>query len=72
MFPFLHLLYRASLDNLNSFSSKHLLMTSSQKTKENEKIDQGPGPCCDDSYCGGSIGRIENEERRCCLRAEET
>jgi hypothetical protein len=50
MFPFLHLLYLASPDNLNSFSSKHLLMTSSQKTKENEKIDQGPGPCCDDSW----------------------
>ena len=66
LFPFLHLLYIASLDNLNSFSSKPILMTSSKKTKENEKIDQGAGSCCDDSCCGGSIGRIENEERRCC------
>jgi hypothetical protein len=51
-------------------------MTNTQKTKENEIIDQGPGSCCDDSCCddsccddsccGGSIGRVENEERRCC------
>jgi len=66
LFPFLHLLYLASLDNLNSFSGKLIVMVNSQKTKENEKIDQAGEPCCDDSCCDGPIERIENEEQRCC------
>jgi hypothetical protein len=66
MFPFLHLLYLASLDNLNSSSGKLIDMVSSPKTKGKAKIDQGGDSCCDDSCCSGSIGRIENGERRCC------
>jgi hypothetical protein len=73
LFPFLHQLYLASLDNLNSFSSKHILMTNTQKTKEkiNEKVALTDDPCCDDSCCagGGPSVSFEGEERRgggCC------
>ena len=69
----LHLLYLTSLDNLNSFLSKHIVMTNSQKTKEkiNEKVTLTDDSCCDDScYAGGDPSvRFESEGRRgggCC------
>ena len=66
MFPFLHLLYLASLDNLNSFLGKHIVMTNSQKTKEkaNErhgKVELSGDSCCDDSCCGGDIPSVHFE-----------
>jgi hypothetical protein len=69
-FPILHLLYLASLVNLNSFLSKHILMTNSQKTKE-ENVNKRQGnqtdSCCDDSCCGGSpSARFESEGGGCC------
>jgi hypothetical protein len=73
LFPFLHLLYLASLANLNSFLSKHIVMTNSQKTKEKikEKVALTDDPCCDDSCCASSGPSVsfESEERKgggCC------
>jgi hypothetical protein len=73
LFPVLHLLYLASLDNLNSFFSKHIVMTNPQKTKEKikEKVAQTDDSCCDDSCCagGGPSLSFEREGRRggeCC------
>lgn len=73
LFPFLHLLYLASLDNFNSFLSKYTVMTNSQKSKEKikEKVALSDGSCCDDSCCtdGGPSLSFEREGRRgggCC------
>jgi hypothetical protein len=73
LFPLLDLLYLASLANLNSFLSKHKLMTNSQKTKNKENVAPSDDSCCDDSCCGGSSGRpsvsLEGEVKRggaCC------
>ena len=46
------LLSLASLDNLNSFSSKHILMTNSQETKEKANERHGKVELGDDSCCG--------------------
>jgi hypothetical protein len=66
LFPFLYLLYLASLDNSNSFSSKHIMMTNSQKTREKEKVDLKGDSCCDDSCCVGASARFESEGKVCC------
>jgi hypothetical protein len=66
LFPFLHLLYLASLDNLNSFLGKHIAMTNSQKTKEKKNVVVTDDSCCDELCCGGPSARVESEGGGCC------
>jgi hypothetical protein len=69
----LHLLYLASLDNLNSFSGKHVTMDDSLKIKEKVKERYGKIALIGGSCCSPSVGTGEGEGGGgCCTGSDKT